>query len=77
VRKAYDAGWLVHKLDHEPPFARDSMFSPEWKSIEQRAHEAEQEAARLRRAIKRHYSGEDGDRELYTALGNKETNRHG
>jgi hypothetical protein len=48
VRKAYDAGWLEHRLDHEPRFARDSMFSPEWKSIEQRALDAETALAALR-----------------------------
>jgi hypothetical protein len=44
IRKAYDAGWLEHRIEAEPPYARDSMFSPEWRSIDQ-------ENARLRERL--------------------------
>ena len=41
VRKAYEAGWLEHTIADEPAYARDGMFSAEWRSIEQRALDAE------------------------------------
>jgi hypothetical protein len=51
VKRAYDGGWLQHTMTAEEPFARDGMFSSEWKSIEARLRDAEGEVARLREAL--------------------------
>lgn len=47
LRKAYDGGWLVHRQQSDPAFARDGS-SPEYRSLEARALAAE---AKLAQAV--------------------------
>ncbi len=52
VGKAYAGGWLEHKHQVDPAFARDGD-GPEWQSIEARATTAERDLAEARAEVER------------------------